>query len=604
MVPVQMLNNMFTDQVNLRDAEGDLQAAETVVQMMETGQRVEELIKQGRLVLDWYVAEGLEKLDRERKEKKEERVGRKEPQLSVELMEENIRQLENTLKEERRKIEEYRRLKEQQEEEEKVMEELRQRFHYEEAGSEVASILQSIMVYLMRLEKKIEKNTAAVESMTRMMKGNDKVVYEEVAKGEEDKKPPEKLMKDATKRTYCSTAPVEPESQVAFSTSCLGKVGKEWVLAEANAAGLRILLVAESKSGKYNYRHFRDLALQREQMTAQVKGSYASVVKSGPVGGYGKRVLWRKKRQDHMLVLFDDETVEKLPLDESEGGGGNGGSESGKGDVTAVMANTGGQNQWKKKKRPRSFPEHPDIAFGRPWKKMNMTREEWQSKMDNRQCLKCGTVEHVIACYPAFRSMVTKKKLDQEVMMVLVKRVGRGGVEWRGEQEIGGQARMIAKVKVEWRHAGGRTDNIVVGDLGGGDRLIPIVLMWMTILPQDSLESIIHLLGLSIGLWVECSAKLEHGFVGFKEVCPKLCNEARVTVADDVLGETVVACEMVEEENGDVLGVMQSGARDEVSVFSQATNNDIDAIMSVVGLGETVDEVHGDGLPPVGGDRK
>ncbi|GBG80424.1 hypothetical protein CBR_g30889 [Chara braunii] len=36
--------------------------------------------------------------------------------------------------------------------------------------------------------------------------------------------------------TYCSTAPVEPENRVAFSTSCLGGVAKEWVLAEANTA--------------------------------------------------------------------------------------------------------------------------------------------------------------------------------------------------------------------------------------------------------------------------------------------------------------------------------------------------------------------------------
>ncbi|GBG76410.1 hypothetical protein CBR_g22158 [Chara braunii] len=135
---------------------------------------------------------------------------------------------------------------------------------------------------------------------------------------------------------------------------------------------IRGQLVAESKSGKYNYPQFRDLALQQEQMTAQVKGSYASVVKSGPVGGYGKRVLWRQKCRDHMLVIFDDDTVEMLPLDESEGGGSNGGSESGKGDVTPVMANKGDQNQWKRKRRPRSFPEHPDIAFG----KMNMTHEE------------------------------------------------------------------------------------------------------------------------------------------------------------------------------------------------------------------------------------
>ncbi|GBG74599.1 hypothetical protein CBR_g19007 [Chara braunii] len=44
----------------------------------------------------------------------------------------------------------------------------------------------------------------------------------------------------APRLTVCSIAPVEPESQVTFSTSCLGGVAKEWVLAvvaEANAVG-------------------------------------------------------------------------------------------------------------------------------------------------------------------------------------------------------------------------------------------------------------------------------------------------------------------------------------------------------------------------------
>ncbi|GBG66403.1 hypothetical protein CBR_g60056 [Chara braunii] len=281
-------------------------------------------------------------------------------------------------------------------------------------------------------------------------------------------------------QTYCGTAPVEPKSQVAFSTSCLGGVAKEWVLSEANVGfediseraktpnlkqflqkikerfldktttdkafdefttigqkrwssvdalsrevdrllqvpGLNLQdnqvlyiysralperirgqLVAETKFGKYNYRQFRDLALQREQMTVQVKGSYASVVKSRPVSGYGKRV-----RQDHMLVVFDGDTAKKLPLHEYEGGGGNGDSESRKGDIVVVMANKGRQGQWKKKRRPHSFPEHPGIVFGKPWEKMGMTREEWQSKMDNRQCLKCGTMGHVIVWCPLIRN--------------------------------------------------------------------------------------------------------------------------------------------------------------------------------------------------------
>ncbi|GBG59737.1 hypothetical protein CBR_g54840 [Chara braunii] len=126
-------------------------------------------------------------------------------------------------------------------------------------------------------------------------------------------------------------------------------------------------LVAESKSGKYNYRQFCDLALQREQMTSQVKNSYASVVKFGGGAGSGKRILWRQKRQDHTLVVFDDDTVEKWPL-EAEGVASS--SESGKGEVTVAVFNKGGPRPPVKKKKPCSFPEHFGIAAGKPWENM------------------------------------------------------------------------------------------------------------------------------------------------------------------------------------------------------------------------------------------
>ncbi|GBG64381.1 hypothetical protein CBR_g41582 [Chara braunii] len=80
----------------------------------------------------------------------------------------------------------------------------------------------------------------------------------------------------------------------------------------------------------------------------------------------GKRVLWRQKRQDHTLVVFDDETVERWSL-EAEGVANN--SDSGKGEVTAVVVNKGRPRPPVKKKKPRSFPEHPGIAVGKPWEK-------------------------------------------------------------------------------------------------------------------------------------------------------------------------------------------------------------------------------------------
>uniref|UniRef100_A0A388M5S4 Uncharacterized protein n=1 Tax=Chara braunii TaxID=69332 RepID=A0A388M5S4_CHABU len=62
-----------------------------------------------------------------------------------------------------------------------------------------------------------------------------------------------------------------------------------------------------------------------------------------------------------------------------------------------------------------------------------------------------------------------------------------------------------------------------------------------------------------------------------------------------------MASNMVEEECGDVFGTVRGRARDEVGTFGQAADNDVDAIMPAVSLGEAAHEVHGDGLPPPAG---
>ncbi|GBG59693.1 hypothetical protein CBR_g54798 [Chara braunii] len=84
-----------------------------------------------------------------------------------------------------------------------------------------------------------------------------------------------------------------------------------------------------------------------------------------------------------------------------------------------------------------------------------------------------------------------------------------------------------------------------------------------------------------------------------EELFPELGEEAGVAITDDILGEAVVSGDMVEEENGNVFGIVRGGTRNEMSTFGQAANNDVDAIMPAVGLGKTAHEVHGNGLPSV-----
>ncbi|GBG60294.1 hypothetical protein CBR_g4249 [Chara braunii] len=261
-------------------------------------------------------------------------------------------------------------------------------------------------------------------------------------------------------QTYCSTAPVEPESQVAFSTSCLRGEAKEWVMAEANATGFDDIgecvgtLNLKQFLGKIKERFLDKTTIDKafDQLTTIGQKHWTSVesllrevdrllqvprlnlqdnqvlyiysralpepihgqLMAESKSGTGKRILWRQKRQDHTLIVFDDDTVEKWPL-EAEGVASN--IDSGKGEVTAVVVNKGGPRPPVKKKKPRSFPEQPGIAVGRPWEKMGLSQETWQERMDNAQCLKCGTAGHAIAWCPLIRKILKASVLSMQAYM-------------------------------------------------------------------------------------------------------------------------------------------------------------------------------------------
>ncbi|GBG74516.1 hypothetical protein CBR_g18926 [Chara braunii] len=106
----------------------------------------------------------------------------------------------------------------------------------------------------------------------------------------------------------------------------------------------------------------------------------------------------------NVLQIMAIWTIHRWPLEETEGGFSNG-NEWGNGDITTVVANKGDTYNggvWKKRARP--FPEHPGIASGKSWEKMNITQKVWQDRMDNHQCLKCGTEGHIIAWCPLIRN--------------------------------------------------------------------------------------------------------------------------------------------------------------------------------------------------------
>ncbi|GBG70928.1 hypothetical protein CBR_g8229 [Chara braunii] len=267
------------------------------------------------------------------------RKGEVKTEVSEESIDSNIQQLREALAAEERKKEEVSRRREQEQRRGQRVQEIRQIIGTEVSEqADMSQTLAHIVTYLTFLEEKIDRHQNQLDEIAVGLRTIANIVKEI--------------------QTYVSTAPVELESQVAFTTSCMGGEAKQWVLAKANAAGFEDIAVVKSGGSQYN----------------------------------GKRVLWRQKRQDHTLVVFDDDTVEKWPNEENDNN-----SDSGKGEVTAVVANKGGPPRTGGKKQ-RAFPWHPGIADGKPWVEMGMTRKTWQERMDNAQCLKCGTAGHEDVC--------------------------------------------------------------------------------------------------------------------------------------------------------------------------------------------------------------
>ncbi|GBG63230.1 hypothetical protein CBR_g37316 [Chara braunii] len=282
-------------------------------------------------------------------------------------------------------------------------------------------------------------------------------------------------------QTYCSTALVEPESQVALSTSCLGGEAKEWVLAEANAAGfddigewagtlnlkqflgkikerfldkttadkafdqlttigqrhwtsveslsqevdrllqvpglnlqdnqvlyiysralpepIRGQLVAESKSGKYNYRQFRDLALQRVQMTSQGNATKAArhVTQPKYYRLAGMRVIadvWKNTG-----YTFADKTAQRVQRWLADEG------------MRDTRTTTGGQRPWAdeaEREEMQDFLDEQEGGEGGLERARREKRKVWEEDVDVRD-----TAREKRACQTTIDEMYAKEKLSE-----------------------------------------------------------------------------------------------------------------------------------------------------------------------------------------------
>ncbi|GBG74865.1 hypothetical protein CBR_g19378 [Chara braunii] len=338
-------------------SKASIMAAEVVA----AGTEVSKMMALCRKALDQFAIKQLEDV------MELSRKGEIRPEVTECTIDVNIQQLREALAAEERKKEELARKHEQKLRREHKVKEIGQVIGTE--GKEQIDMTQTlyhIMTYLTFLEEKIDEQqnqldeiVVGLRTITNIVKGKHPVEGEEEVK--EEKKEVKKLMSDAMKSA-------DPHDQ-KLSTGG----GKS-----SNGGG------SSPPSSPPN--------------TPPATPPSSPPPKS--LQGAEKQILWRQKRQDHNLVVFDDDTVEKWPL-EVEGVASS--SDSGKGEVIAAVVNKGGPRPPVKKKKPCSFPEHLGIAVGKPWEKMGLSHETWQERMDNAQCL-CGTPGHVIAWCPLIRN--------------------------------------------------------------------------------------------------------------------------------------------------------------------------------------------------------
>ncbi|GBG72749.1 hypothetical protein CBR_g12317 [Chara braunii] len=280
-------------QFDLRKAQADLDAARTGTDLL----KIQEFIIQCRKALDAHICQQFEDIANGRNAKTdvvvtEQTIDENIRQLKEALEKEKTRKAEML----KRKEQDEQQAKREQEVRQHVATVSRE--EQVVALNQLVEYLAHLETRLDHFEAKLEELTVGLKNVTNLVKGKEKEVRKEqpvkklmgdamkdlkveVKKGEpsgpppptpppssphpsggkkdKEEKPEKSKKKEKVKmklpftfsnkkdenlllwiaeiQTYVGTTTVEEESQVAFSTSCLRGEAKEWVLAEANAAG-------------------------------------------------------------------------------------------------------------------------------------------------------------------------------------------------------------------------------------------------------------------------------------------------------------------------------------------------------------------------------
>ncbi|GBG79878.1 hypothetical protein CBR_g30144 [Chara braunii] len=315
-------------QFDLRKAQADLDAAQTGTDLL----KIHEFIIQCSKALDAHICQQFEDIANGRNAKNDVVV-------TEQTTDENIRQLEEALEKEKTRKAKMLKKKEQDEQQAK-REQVRQHV-VTVSGEEQVVALNQLVEYLAHLETrldhfeaKLEELTVGLKNVTNLVKGKEK----EVRKEQRVKK----LMGDAMKDLKVEVKkgepsglppPTPPSSPPSSPHPSGGKKDKEektekpkkkekvkmklpFTFRNKKDENLLLWIAEILQVPGLNLQDDQVLYIYARALPEPIRGQLVVESKSGAGARYGKRVLWHQKRQDHMLVVFDNDTVEKLPLEE------------------------------------------------------------------------------------------------------------------------------------------------------------------------------------------------------------------------------------------------------------------------------------------------
>lgn len=147
-------------------------------------------------------------------------------------------------------------------------------------------------------------------------------------------------------------------------------------------------------------------------------------------------------------------------------------------------------------------------------------------------------------------------------------------------------------------------DGVVVGELGGSEVEVPIVLERRDVVADGSGDNLVGVFCLAVGLWVVGGGHVELGARGEGEGLPEVGGETGVTVGDELCGPAKMPVDDIIIDLGHSLSIDGGGGGGHEDTFSEAASKADESIMASWGDGEVHDEVHGDRFPRLVGDGK